>query len=75
VAQFRYFMVRVRDAIDAPVVGDDQLTGIIERLAGGEKRSFADTAELIRLMARWPDTGPNMETVLEPRNHIDSSPR
>ena len=71
-AQFRYFMVRLQDAIDAPAVGDEHLTGVIERLASGEKRTFASTAELVRLMASWHDHGSNMESVLDRRNHIDS---
>jgi hypothetical protein len=46
-----YFMIRVQ-----PLLGDasSPLTGVIERLATGEKCAFESGAELLGLVASWP---------------------
>jgi hypothetical protein len=61
--EFRYFMVRVHDALNPRAgAGPDQLTGVVERVGGNEKRAFASSEELIRLVAGWSEVPPNLET-------------
>lgn len=46
---FRYFMIRVES-------GDERgprFTGVVERMATGEKRRFTNRDELIRLLEDW----------------------
>jgi hypothetical protein len=60
--QFSYYMIRIRH--DSP--GDhpaEQLAGVVERLATGEKRSFADCDELLRLLSAGTNGPPNMSAV------------
>ena len=40
----------------------DQLTGVVERVGGNEKRAFASSEELIRLVAGWSEIPPKMGT-------------
>jgi hypothetical protein len=50
--RFVYFMVRVRH----PGIGEpaDALSGVIERLGVGEKKSFATANQLFDLIMTWP---------------------
>jgi hypothetical protein len=45
--RFEYFMVRLTRSANAP----DRLTGLIERLGFGEKRSFDTGEQLLRLVS------------------------
>jgi hypothetical protein len=59
--QFRYYMIRVQTPADAiPTDGAPELSGVVERLGSGEKRDFADAAELVRLVTAWSEAIPNM---------------
>lgn len=52
IVHFTYFMVR----LSAAQLGNEpRMTGVVERLVTGEKRSFATGAELIRLLDDWAD--------------------
>jgi hypothetical protein len=46
-----YFLVRVHVAAGAAPL---ELTGIVERIGLGEKRSFGSGEELLRLLSAWP---------------------
>lgn len=48
--RFEYFMIRLRRAADAP----RELSGQIERLGSGEKRTFDTVEHLLELVATWP---------------------
>jgi hypothetical protein len=50
--RFTYFLVRVRQPFGREA---GRLAGLVERLATGEKRSFASGEELLRSVAHWPD--------------------
>ena len=67
--QFSYYMIRVQHppADHAPADRDaptehrrEQLAGVVEQLATGEKRSFADCDELLRLLNGWGEGRNNM---------------
>jgi hypothetical protein len=59
--QFRYYMIRVQTPADTiPTDGAPELSGVVERLGSGEKRDFADVAELVRLVTTWSKAIPNM---------------
>ena len=60
--EFSYYMVRIRHSPpdDRP---EDTLAGVVERLGLGEKRSFADGEELLRLLSGWTEGLPNMRPV------------
>ncbi len=62
--EFSYYMIRIHRA---PVEHrPESLAGVVERLATGEKRSFADCDELLRLLGGWSggtDLPPNMRFV------------
>jgi hypothetical protein len=49
-SRFEYFMVRLRWTGDAP----GELSGQIERLGSGEKRTFDTGVHLLELVAKWP---------------------
>jgi hypothetical protein len=57
--EFRYYMVRISRP-PAETQLELPLTGIVERLGFGEKQSFADGAELLRLLNGWLDRPGNM---------------
>ena len=49
--RFAHYMIRVsRRGPD-----HEALSGLVERLGSGEKERFETTAELMRLLAAWPD--------------------
>ena len=59
--EFSYYMIRLHRA---PVEQrPESLSGVVERLDTGEKRSFADCDELPRLLNGWSNGHPNMRTV------------
>ena len=67
--EFRYFMIRVHGpANENSRPGLEPLTGVIERVGGNEKRAFASSEELIRLVAGWSEAAPNMGAGPEERN-------
>ena len=51
VLHFTYFVVRLQHAPSA--VGQAELSGVVERLASGEKSTFRSAAELVRLLGAW----------------------
>ncbi len=59
--QFSYYMIRIRHT--AAETQTESLAGIVERLGAGEKQSFADAAELLRLLSGWTEGLPNMRYV------------
>jgi len=67
--QFSYYMIRVQHARHSPADPHapanhraEPLAGVVERLATGEKRSFADCDELVRLLNGWSEGPTNMRT-------------
>lgn len=51
-ASVAHFMIRVTLPDDP---GGAEVSGLVERLGTGEKQPFATGAELLRLVAAWPD--------------------
>lgn len=49
---FTYFMLRLRGRRE-PGSGPG-ITGIVQQLSTGEKRTFADAGELLALLLEWP---------------------
>jgi hypothetical protein len=49
--RFTYYVIRVKTG---PSEGET-LTGVVERLASGEKQSFVNGEQLLRLMTTWLD--------------------
>ena len=62
--QFSYYMIRIRHspAEDRPA---SLLAGVVERLGAGEKRTFTDGEELLRLLGGWNRDLPDIGTVPE----------
>lgn len=59
---FAYFTVRLR--VSAP--GEPaNLSGIVERLGAGRKRSFPDGQELLRLLTDWSQPPRKMTSATE----------
>ncbi len=56
--QFKYYMIRIRHSPAEPQ--PEPLAGVVERLGLGEKQSFADGEELLRLLRGWTEGLPNM---------------
>jgi hypothetical protein len=48
---FTYFVVRLQHA--ASMGRPPELSGVVERLVSGEKRTFGNAAELVRLLQAW----------------------
>jgi hypothetical protein len=67
VERYNYFMVRL-SASDAD---PQHFSGLIERLGSGEKRAFADQAELLHLFASWSVASANMPLRRTLRNGPD----
>jgi hypothetical protein len=67
--RFDYFMVRVTRAED-----DARLTGLVERLGTGEKRSFGSGQQLLWLVGSWSDAESNLQARAEASNPGDRSP-
>jgi hypothetical protein len=68
--RFTYFMLRIRRPEELP---DDSVSGLVEQLATGEKRSFASMEELIRIIRRWLDAYRMIEQEL-PNSKADGTP-
>ena len=49
-AEFRYYMLRVRREPDGAASGPEALGGVVERLGSGEKHGFANAQELLHLL-------------------------
>ncbi len=64
--RFDYFMVRVTRAED-----DARLTGLVERLGTGEKRSFGSGQHLLWLVASWSNAESNLQIRTGPSNPGD----
>jgi hypothetical protein len=57
--RFSYYMIRIRHSTAAER-SEPLLAGVVERLGVGEKRSFTDGEELLRLLGGWMQRIPNM---------------
>jgi hypothetical protein len=55
--RFDYFMVRLSRSSQEP----HRLTGLIERLGSGEKRSFETGEQLVRLVGAWGEVHVDIE--------------
>ncbi len=64
--RFDYFMVRVTRTED-----DARLTGLVERLGTGEKRSFGSGQQLLWLVGAWTDAHSNLQARAETGNPAD----
>ena len=62
--QFSYYMIRIRHS-PAQSQSESLLAGVVERLGVGEKRIFADDAELLRLLRAWSEWPTNMGSSVE----------
>jgi hypothetical protein len=58
--EFSYYTIRIRRSSPSDQPEPPPLTGVVERLGAGEKQSFADGAELLRLLSAWAGGLPNM---------------
>lgn len=58
--QFSYFMIRIRRSPAEDRLQPLPLEGMVERLGAGEKRSFGDGEELLRLLSGWAEAFPNL---------------
>ena len=54
---YNYYMIRIQRAQAQP---QPPLVGVVERLGSGEKQSFGDGMELLRMLNEWTDSAPNM---------------
>ena len=70
-AEFRYFMLRLRREPDGAAAGPEALGGVVERLGSGEKHGFANARELLHLLGTWAESASNMSPVAAPRNEED----
>lgn len=71
--RFDYFMVRVTRTED-----DARLSGLVERLGTGEKRSFGSGQQLLWLVGAWSDTESNLQAragTSNPGNGAHPDPR
>ena len=71
-AEFRYYMLRVRREPDA-AAGPEVLGGVVERLGSGEKHGFANAQELLHLLGTWAESASNMSPVDAPRNEAGNN--
>ncbi len=56
-----YFMIRLARREERP----GRVTGVVERLATGEKRGFDTAGQLLRLVVAWDAPDSNMDAVPE----------
>jgi len=68
VAEFRYYMLRVRREPGAASAGAEALGGVVERLGSGEKHGFANAQELLHLLGSWTELASNMPSAAASRN-------
>jgi hypothetical protein len=66
VDRYNYFMVRLSGSDADP----GHFSGVVERLGSGEKRTFADQDELLRLFSSWSVPPANMP----PRRTVRNGP-
>lgn len=66
--RFEYFMVRLTRSAHEP----DRLSGLIERLSSGEKRSFDTGEQLLQLVGSGFALDSNMQPGAGPRNAVQS---
>ena len=52
--RFAYYMIRMAQPHEDSASDAERVTGVIERLASGEKRTFGNADELLRLVTEWP---------------------
>lgn len=62
VEHFAYFMIRVHHPPDG--ADGESVSGLVEHLKTGEKRSFESSDDLVRLIIGWP--GPPRKMKPEP---------
>ena len=67
-AEFRYYMLRVRREPDGSAAGPEALGGVVERLGSGEKHGFANAQELLHLLGTRAESTSSMSPVAGPRN-------
>jgi hypothetical protein len=65
---FEYYMVRVRRTETDP----GWVSGQVERLGTGEKRSFSSGDHLAALVAAWPTSAPLVAGDAVPISHSDA---
>jgi hypothetical protein len=68
--RFEYFMIRVTRSYKDP----DRVSGLVERLGSGEKRSFQTGDQLLRMVGGWFDVSLNLQPVTGPRNPGEPGP-
>lgn len=64
--RFEYYMIRLARSAGEP----DRVTGLVERLGSGEKRSFDTGEDLIRLFGDWFALDLNMQPAPTDRNAV-----
>jgi hypothetical protein len=57
--RYGYYMVRIQRSLTS-ARPEPPLAGVVEQLASGEKQSFGDGQELLRVLTEWADRHPNM---------------
>lgn len=62
--QYCYFTIRIQNV--AEEAGERGLSGVIERLATGEKREFGSSSELVELVTAWSCGPPKMRATPDP---------
>lgn len=75
--EFRYFLIRVDGAPNPDFArGLDSMTGVVERVGLNDKRAFASSQELIRLVACWPRSTPPGNDLRDPTvSETDHTPQ
>ncbi|HEY8198085.1 MAG TPA: hypothetical protein VIG04_13985 [Gemmatimonadales bacterium] len=62
--RFEYFMIRVTRSDKDP----DRVSGLVERLGSGEKRSFETGDQLLRMVGGWFESSLNLQSPTGRRN-------
>ncbi len=68
--RFEYFMIRLTRSDKAP----DRVTGLVERLGSGEKRSFDSGDQLLRMVGGWSAFSLNLQPATGLRNAGEYDP-
>ncbi len=66
--RFEYFMIRVTRSDKDP----ERVSGLLERLGSGEKRSFETGNQLLQMVGGWFAFDLNLQPSTEPRNPGDN---